>query len=217
MENLLNYPVLLTGLVMAPRGISGMLGMLVMGKYGHLFDPRRTVIVGIVMNIIGVYAYTQLPMEIQPWDMVWPMLLQGFGVSLIFTSLSSLAFATLPADLSVEASGLFSLLRTLGSSIGISVAVTVLTRQGQVSWNQLGGFLNPYNPAFHSYFTALHLHPTTPLAIQLFGVTLLQQSQMVAFDSTFVFVMWSFVLMLPFVFFIKKPAGVLKPPAHMGE
>ncbi len=215
LETLLNYPVLLTGLVMAPRGISGMLGMLVMGKYGHLFDPRRTVIFGIILNIIGVYAYSRLPAMITPSYIVWPMLLQGFGVSLIFTALSALAFATLPSELSVEGSGLFSLLRTLGSSIGISVTVSVLTHQGQVSWNDLTGFINPYNPAFYHYFAALHLHPTHPLAYQLFGVTLYDQSQMIAFDSTFVFVMWSFILMLPFVFLIKKvKCGTKGPTVH---
>lgn len=204
LEGIMNYPVLLTGLVMAPRGISGMAGMLFVGKFGARFDPKYMIIAGVLLNIIGVHAYTELSEVISPVSIVWPMLLQGFGTSMIFATLSTVAFSTLPAEFNVEGAGLFSLLRTVGSSVGISFAVTVYTRQGQASWNTLGGFINPYHLAFEQYVSNLHIDPNSALSMQILGVTLNNQSQMMAFIDTFTFIMWSFILMLPLVFLIKK-------------
>jgi hypothetical protein len=44
---------------------------------------------------------------------------------------------------------------------------TALTRLTQVLWNQLGGHINPYNPALQGYFERLHLPPTDPHAIAI--------------------------------------------------
>ncbi len=62
---------------------------------------------------------------------------------MVFVPLSAVAFATLPATMRAEAAGLFSLLRTMGGSVGISIVSVLLTRYGQVSWNQLGDSLIP--------------------------------------------------------------------------
>lgn len=213
LEGIMNYPVLLAGLVMAPRGISGMLGMLFMGKYGQYIDFRYTMAVGVILNIIGVYFYTQLSLEMTPMWIIMPMLLQGFGISLIFTSLSTIAFSTLPAKANVEAAGLFSLLRTVGASIGISIVAAVYTRESQVAWNQLGGFMNPYNPNLHGYLDNLHVDLYSPLGMQILGNTLDTQSRMMGFIDAYVFVLLSFILMLALTFFIKHPARAYKPVA----
>lgn len=206
LEGIMNYPVLLTGLVMAPRGISGMLGMVFMGKFGQRFDPRHLLLMGIIFNIIGIYAYTRLSLNITPLDIVWPMLLQGFGISMIFTSLSTIAFSTLPKELGIEGAGMFSLLRTIGSSVGISLVVAVYTHEAQASWNQLGGFINPYNHAVTYYLANLNLSLGQPLAAPILGLALNTQSQMLAFVDTFVFIMWSFIIMLPLILLIRKSA-----------
>jgi MFS transporter, DHA2 family, multidrug resistance protein len=205
LETLFNYPVLTTGLVMAPRGIAGMVGMIFMGKYGQRIDPRYSVIIGVLLSVVGINAYTHLSLDVGPMAFIWPLLLQGFSVSMIFTALSTIAFSTLPPQFIIEGSGLFSLLRTLGSSIGISLTVAVYTHEGQVLWNQLGGFINPYNPAAVHYLNSLQLHTGDPLGQQILGLTLMQQSQMLAYVNTFDFIMWSFVVMVPLALLIKKP------------
>lgn len=217
LESLFNYPVLTTGLVMAPRGIAGMLGMVFMGKFGPRMDPRLSIVIGIILNIIGVNSYTHLNLDIGPMSIVWPMLLQGFGVSMIFTSLSMIAFSTLPPQFFVEASGLFSLLRTVGSSIGISLTIVVYTHEGQTLWNQIGGFINPFNPAVTAYLNHINMNPGTPLSHQILGQTLAMQSQMLAFVNTFEFIVWGFVLMVPFVLLIKKPDRKAAAPVAAHE
>ena len=107
---------------------------------------------------------------------------------------------------------MYSLLRTIGSSVGISIVSTVMTREGQVAWNQLGGHLQPYNPAVYLYLDRLHLLPADPAGAAVLGLTLGRQAQMIALVDAFTLIAWSFVAMLPMVLLLRgtrsRPAAV---------
>jgi len=208
MENLFNYPVIISGLVMAPRGLSGMISMILMSRLINHIDPRYLIAFGICLSAVGMLVGTHYSINISPYWLIWPLFLQGFGMGMIFVPLATVAFSTLPVHFRSEAAGLFSLLRTIGSSMGISVAITVLTRHSQMLWNQFGGFINPYNRALYPYLQTLHLQPSQPKAIGFLGKLIGEQSQMSAFVNVYAFIMWSFILMLPLIFMLKKQEGV---------
>jgi DHA2 family multidrug resistance protein len=204
MENLLNYPVLTTGLAMAPRGIGSMLGMLLVGRLIKNVDPRLLIIIGILFSAAGTAVGMYYNLQMSMGWFVWPLLIQGFGIGLIFVPLSVVAFSTLSAHLRTEATGLYSLLRTMGGSIGISIVITLFTRYSQQAWNNLGGFIQPFNPAVATYLKPLHLDPYSPLGSAVLGQVLSRQSQIVALDNVFALITWVFILMLPCVFLLRK-------------
>lgn len=205
MEGLFEYPALTTGLMMAPRGLSGMISMIVVSKIISRIDARWLIVSGILISIMGMRLTTYYSInDISPFWLIFPMLMQGFGLGMIFVPLSTVAFATLPTHLRTEAAGLFSLLRTIGSSIGISVAITLYTRRSQLFWNQLGGFMNNYNSALLPYLKAFHLQPSQPLAAAILQTELARQASMLSFVNVFAFIMWCFVLMIPLALLLKK-------------
>jgi len=65
---------------------------------------------------------------------IWPSLLQGLGMGMIFVPLSTVAYATLPRTATDQGSAIFNLARTVGIAVGISLAATVLTHMTQVNW-----------------------------------------------------------------------------------
>lgn len=204
LENLLNYPVITTGFAMAPRGISAMISMMLVSKLIKTVDPRLIVIVGIIFCTLGSIPGTYYNLDVNTWWIVWPLIIQGFGIGLMFVPLSAVAYSTLPDSMRAEAAGLFSLLRTMGSSIGISIIITLYTRHVQTSWNHLSAFVNPYNPAVTSYLQSIHLDIHNPLSIPLIANELGKQAQMLAFIDVYAFIAWSVLSMLPLVFFIKR-------------
>jgi len=218
-ENLFNYPVLTTGLVMAPRGISAMVSMMLVGKLIRWMDPRKIIAMGVILGAIGMYIGTYYSFVISPGWIIGPILIQGFGLGMIFVPLSAVAFTTLPISLRAEGAGLFSLLRTIGSSIGISIVATLLTRQAQSAWNRLGGHIQPYSSAVYQYLYPLHLNPLSSKGAAVLGLTLGRQSQMLAFVDIYAFIMWSFLIMLPFIFLLKRPPTAEKDvsPLPVGE
>lgn len=204
MEGLLNYPVLTTGLLLAPRGVAGMLSMAVVTQLAKRVEPRYIILAGILLCTSGIWIGTYYSTSINtPW-LVWPMVLQGFGMGMIFVPLSTIAFSTLSHEMRTEAAGLYSLLRTIGGSIGISIAITVYARRSQVFWNELGGGINIYNPAVHDYLQNLHLMPTSPLGSMLLSSELMRQSSILAFVNVYAFIAWAFMMMAPMVLFLDK-------------
>jgi MFS transporter, DHA2 family, multidrug resistance protein len=206
LERLLNYPIVTTGLVMAPRGVATALTMIVVGRIVGRIDPRWLIGAGIVVSAIASHAMTSYSLEIDIWWIVWPIFLQGIGLGLIFVPLSTTAYATLARSRMAEAAGLFSLVRTIGSAIGISVATTVLTRESQVLWNTLGGRVSVYNPALTDYLRPLGLTWTDPLAAQVVAQQILQQAEITAMVDVFELITWSFVAMAPLLLIMRSRA-----------
>ena len=204
LEGLFNYPVVTTGLVMAPRGISSMVSMLLVGRLIRKYDARVLIFIGIIISCVGMYIGTYYNLSLSPGWIVGPILLQGFGLGMVFVPLSAVAFSTLPAVFRAEAAGLFSLLRTIGSSMGISIVSTLISRHTQIAWNQLGGFINPYNGAVHSYLQPLHLQANSFKGAAVLALALARHAQMQAFVDIYKFITWSFLLMLPLVLLLKK-------------
>ncbi len=205
LEGLLNYPVLTTGLIMAPRGLASMAGMFLVGRLINRVDARLLVLIGIVLSAIGTFALDWYNLQINFFWVLWPMLVQGVGLGMIFVPLAIIAYSTLPPRLSAEAAGMYNLLRTIGSSIGISIVSTLLTEETQVNWNTLGGHLTPMNPALRPFLARLGLlHPNNQFAA-LLSLNLEQHATMLAFLDCFQFIGWTFILMIPLILIVKKP------------
>ncbi len=204
LENLLNYPTSTTGLIMAPRGIASMISMMLVGRLISRVEPRALIAFGIVLSAIGSYAMTMYNLDIDSWWLIWPVVVQGLGLGMIFVPLSTVAFATLPKEQSAEAAGIYSLMRTIGSSIGISIATTVMTRNMQVAWNQIGGHITVYNQAISGYLQGLNLNLTDPAAIAVLAQSLARQAQMLGMLDAFKLISWSFIAMLPMVLLIGR-------------
>ena len=204
MEGLLNYPALTAGLMIAPRGISGMISMIIVGKLISHIDSRKLIVAGMLMSILGLWISTHYSLDVNTGWLIWPMFIQGFGLGLVFVPLSTIAYATLPQHLRTEAAGLYSLIRTIGGSIGISVTITLFSRRGQLFWNELGGSINQYNPALSQYLNPLNLYPNQTMSAALVSNELHRQASMISFVNVFAFIMWCFILMIPFVFLLKR-------------
>jgi DHA2 family multidrug resistance protein len=216
LESLLGYPASTTGLLMAPRGVASMISMMVVGRIITRVSPRTLIAAGIVISAAGSYAMTGYSLYSDAWALIWPVIFQGFGLGMIFVPLSTVAFTTLPRQRSAEAAGIYSLMRTVGSSVGISIATTVLTRHTQMAWNQLGGHIEPFNPALSQYFSGLHLALPDPRAVGLLAYELGRQAQMTGLLDAFMLVTWSFLFMLPLVLLLRRgetPSKGVRAPA----
>jgi len=213
LEGLLGYPIVTTGLVMAPRGVATAVAMLVVGRLVGKVDARLLVGTGMVVSALGSYSMTKYSLDISTFWIIWPALLQGLGLGLIFVPLSTIAYATLPRQRMAEAAGIYSLVRTIGAAVGISFVTTLMTRQAQVLWNELGSNITRYNPAYLEYLRGLHLSPTDPHALALAAAQVAQQAQMGAILDVFKVTAWSFVAMLPLVLLLRRKSAPPPIPA----
>jgi len=99
---------------------------------------------------------------------------------------------------------MYSLLRTIGSGIGVSVVATVLTSHAQIAWHNVGGELQPFNQALLPYLHNLGLDPHSPQSVGVLFKVLAQQSQMIGFLDAYIFVTFAFAAMTPLVFLMRN-------------
>lgn len=204
LEGLFDYPVETTGLVMAPRGIASALGMFLISRLGGRVHPALVVLAGTLLTASGVSVMTWYSLSVSPYWIVLPSILQGFGMGMIFVSLSAVAYRTLPPEATDHASGIYNLARSLGSSAGISVAATLVTRATQTNWNQLGGHINPFNPALREWLFAHSLTLTDPIAPLRLATELDRQARMAAFVDAYFAVALSILALAPLVLLLRS-------------
>ncbi|HEY8887664.1 MAG TPA: DHA2 family efflux MFS transporter permease subunit [Gallionella sp.] len=206
LQNFLGYPTFEAGLYMAPRGLASFLVMIFVGKFVGKIPPRNFIFAGILASIAGNYLMTRFTSDITANDLIVPMMLQGMGMGLIFVPISTLAFTTLPKEIAAEAAGIYSLIRALGSSLGISILATYFSRSTQQSWSLLRGQITPYSEALHAYLAPLHMGAQDPKGIAIAARAVLHQAQNIGYIDSFWFATINFVLMLPLLLLLRTPA-----------
>jgi MFS transporter, DHA2 family, multidrug resistance protein len=204
LEGLLGYPIVTTGLVMAPRGIATAISMMAAGRLVGRVDARVLIGIGMLLSALGSYAMTDYSLDVTMAQIIWPAFLQGVGLGLIFVPLSTIAYTTLERSRMAEAAGIYSLVRTLGAAAGISVVTTVMTHQAQVVWSELGAHVTKYNAALLDYLRPLHLSVTDPHAMALIAAQVGRESSMAAMLDVFKLTTWSFAAMLPLLFLLRR-------------
>lgn len=204
LENLFNYNAQTAGLAMAPRAIASALTMIAAGFLTERVDNRWLILTGILFTTIGSYLTAHINMHTSFDLFAWYGFVQGLGMGLVFTPLSTLALSEMAGKEMAEGAGLFSFSRSIGSSIGISILSTTISRETQVNWNQLGGHLTTTQYNFQRWLQLKDMSITNPQDVHRIAQTLHHHATMVAFVDTFWLVTLSSALLLPFVFFLKR-------------
>lgn len=208
LERLFDYPAQTTGLVMAPRGLASAVGMFGVSRLINRLGAPRLVLVGLILAASGTWIMTRYNLDLSIGWFIWPSVLQGLGMGMIFVPLSTLVYETLPSSATDQGSAIFNLARTVGSAMGISIAATVLTRMTQVNWNSLSGHINPYSQQLQAWLSAKNLTMADPLAPKLLASELGRQASMLGFIDAFWFITIGFVLMAPLLLLLRRPTGV---------
>ena len=209
LQNQMQYPVVLTGLVTAPRGAGTMIAMIVVGRLVSRIDPRLIIAFGLALTAFSLWQMTQFSLLMNSWPIIISGILQGFGVGLVWVPLSAVAFTTLPANLRNEGTSFFNLLRNVGSSIGISVVFFLLTQNTQKLHASLAENITRYNAAGNQAAAAAHFNlGSVPGLIGLNGA-ITNQAAMMAYIDDFQLMMVLTLATIPFLFLIKRtrPAG----------
>jgi len=205
LQNLFGYPIITVGLVLAPRGFGTMASMLVVGRLVGKVDPRLLVLFGLSLTAASLYQMTAFSLAMNDWPLIVSGVVQGFGLGFVFIPLSTVAFQTLDPRLRTEASGLFNLVRNLGSSIGISVMAALLVSNTQVNHADLASQISLFNPNLGNLGI-----PPSLLASQAGQVTaaqidglITQQSVMIAYLDDFRAMFWITLCAVPMLLLLR--------------
>ena len=211
LQNQMQYPVVLTGLVTMPRGFGTLAGMIVVGRLVKRFDARAIMAVGLILTAISLWQMTHFSLRMHYEPVIFSGVIQGFGVALVYIPLSMVAFTTLPGTLRNEGTSFFNLLRNLGSSVGISVVTFLLTQNTQKIHAALISNITPFNMSSNPAAAGFNTHSTASL-LALNGM-ITNQSAMIGYLDDFKLMMVLTIVTIPFLLLIRnvKPAAGSTP------
>jgi len=210
LQDLLNYPVVTTGLVTAPRGIGTLVAMFIVGRIMGKVDTRWIIGTGFALTAASSWQMSGFDLQMGASRVVWSGLMQGFGTGFVYVPLAAATFATLSPVLRNEGTALFSLTRNLGSSIGISVVNTLLTRNTQIMHATLGENVNRYSALLRSQFPGglANLRSIAGL-----NATVTEQATMIAYNNDFKLMMFLSLAAIPLVLLLRRGGSVA--PVHV--
>jgi MFS transporter, DHA2 family, multidrug resistance protein len=210
LQDLLNFPVVTVGVLLAPRGIGTMIAMLIVGRLTRFVPPRVLMIFGFLINAYSMWGMAGFSLAVGPWDVFSWGVVQGFGLGFIFVPLTATAFSTLPIARRTEAAGMYNLMRNVGSSIGISIVTTLVDRNTAVNHATIGAGLSPFNRALQRPPFAHLYNPHLGRGIALLNAEVTRQAAMIGYIDDFKLMMVLTLIATPLVLLMSSP-GTAKP------
>ena len=189
LQDLMNYPVMTTGLVTAPRGIGTMIAMFLVARLTGRVDTRLIILIGLALTAVSMWQMTGFSLYMGMGPIISTGFLQGFGLGFVFTPLSIVTFSTLPRPLLTQGTAIFSLMRNIGGSIGISIVVALLAQNTQTVHSRLVEHLRPDNPLGAGALSGGAIQPDRSLGLAALNAEATRQAAMVAYINDFVMMM----------------------------
>lgn len=205
LQDLSDYPVYFVGLVLSPRGLGVMVGMLLVGQMANRIDPRWIMFLGLALVAVGGWPMLQWNLNVGPWELITTGIVQGAGMGFFYVPLLALTFSTLPARFRNEGTGFFQLMRNVGSSVSVSVFVLLLSRNTTINRASLIEHINPYNPALGVPQIAEFWDRNQAAGLAALDAEITRQAAMIAYINDFYLVILVAIASMPLLLLLRPP------------
>ena len=209
LQGLMGYPAKLAGLVTAPSGLGTMAAMMIVGRLTGKVDFRLLLGVGFAITALSLWQMTHYTLVLSQSDIVWPGVIQGVGLGLVFVPLSAATFATLSPQMRAEGTALYSLVRNIGSSIGIALVQALLVRNTQIAHASLVTQVNAANPAVRDPASLYDM--ATQAGPALINNEITRQASMIAYVDDYRLMLLLTLTVIPMLLLIRPPKAAAAP------
>jgi DHA2 family multidrug resistance protein len=210
MQKLLDYPIQTAGFLLGSRGIGTLLTMMVAPRLMRLFETRWLILAGLLLTGGTLRAMTGFSLDTSQETIVVISVIQGVGLGLLFVPITTAAFLTLPGHLRTGGTAILTLVRNIGSSIGISMVIANLTSKTTGMHAHLVEHVTPFNNALQMPDARAVFDLTTDSGRALLDAIVTRQATLIAYLNDYKLLMVLTLAMIPLIFIIgsakKKPS-----------
>jgi DHA2 family multidrug resistance protein len=213
LQNVIGYPIITAGLLLASRGCGTFVAMMLVGRMMRYIEARTLIISGLSLTCLSLFYMTGWTDQTGVPEIVTLSIVQGFGFGLVFVPLSTVAFLTLPNHLRTDGTSMLTLLRNVASSIGISIVIAQLTEGGRRVYAVLNEHVTPFNHAMQMPNVRGMIDMTTDAGRALADVMVSLQAQIIAFSLDYQMVMIFTLCTIPLAIIIGSSKAALRKQA----
>ena len=221
LQTLMGYTSTLAGMVLGPGGVASLVAMPLAGRLVTRVNPKGLLAIGLAICAYATFLMSQFNLHADFSMLVWPRMVIGFGIGLVFVPLTTLTLSTIKKEAMGNATGIYNLLRNLGGSFGVAFVTTMLARREQFHQLRLVEHVTPFDRSYQYALNhssgILQFKGVVPLSQQagqvLIYKELLRQASMLSFNDVFRTVSTIFLCVIPLVLLIRRgktgtPAGI---------
>lgn len=205
LQNIQGYPVISAGWVVSARGVGTMIAMLSGGFLADRFQAKHLIFAGLVCVGVSNWFMTTWTSSVGLEEVIWITIVNGFGMGVMWVTLSVVTFSTLAPELRVEGASLFALIRAIGASVGTSIIVMILVRSTQVNYSELRDHVHPGNEALTALGDTLPWSLETAAGVAALAKLVAREALMIGFLNDFVFLVAVAAIGVPLVFLLRRP------------
>lgn len=208
LQRLMGYTATDAGLVTMPRGLAMMASMLIAGRIIRYFDPRAVIAFGLVISAYSLWMMAGFTLDMDQEPIILSGLVQGFGFGFVVLPLNLMAFSTLSARLRTDAAALYSLARSLGGSITISIVTALIARNVQINHSDLSSHFTSVTVPWLNTTIAQRLGGEGLSILHILDSEINRQALMIAYIDDFYLMFWATLLVLPLLAFMRRPKEI---------
>ncbi|WP_199481857.1 MFS transporter [Vibrio owensii] len=217
----MHYNSLNAGYAQLPSFYAMLVGMLVSVLVYYFRRPLADAVVpfGVLMILLSVHEFSQLPSFVGTESLPIPMLLRGFGVGLLNVSVTIAVLMYFQVGQRLEGIANFYLFRTMGGVIGGAFFSRVIQSHSAQASGEIGRTLDGSNHVFAAYeqalSSALLTHgrlPNPALGMSQISAVVKEQATTLALSNSLVMFIVSIFALAPILLIGKKLAA--KQEAH---
>jgi DHA2 family multidrug resistance protein len=206
MQTLLGYSAYQSGLASMPRGLGALTAFVTTPFLMQKLGPRAVVLAGMCLSMLALWqmSHFDLMMTVQP--IATTGVVQGLGTGLLFAPLTTMAYATLSPVHRTEGTVLSTMVRSLGSAVGISVIEAGLIHKTAVAHAVLSAHVQPSSPVYMAVNPPF-MNPLNRLGVQVLNEEVTRQAAMIAYDGVFRATVFLVLCTLPLLLLLRPPKG----------
>ena len=203
--SLMGYPVLDIGILIAPRGIGTFIAMVIIGKLINKIDPRLLVLLGLILTVSALYKMSEFTTFVPQNIIITTGIINGLGMGFIFVPLSTIAFSTLPPKNRIEATSFFSLVRNIGSSIGVSIVTALLIRNTQINHAYLSESITSSKFWMMKHYLPQFIKLNDSIVYSTLNKSVNLQAMTIGYLDNFKIMMICAILSAPLILLLRNP------------
>ncbi|HEY0852183.1 MAG TPA: DHA2 family efflux MFS transporter permease subunit [Bradyrhizobium sp.] len=213
LQNVIGYPIISAGLLLATRGFGTFVAMMMVGRLMRHIEARTLIVTGLSLTAWTLYHMSGWTDQTGTNEIIVISVAQGFGFGLVFVPLSTVAFLSLAPHLRTDGTSMLTLLRNVASSIGISIVISQLTEGSRRSYAILNEHINPFNHAIQMPDVRRLMDLSTDAGRALADVILKAQAQILAFSHDYQMVTLFILCSIPLAIMIGSTKATLRSQA----
>ena len=218
LQSILGWTATSAGLLLIPSSITTAFMMPFIGNLLQKGVAPKFLVAGgfLIFFLYSLWSYSVLTPDTGSEHFIWPLVLRGVGLGLLFVPITTLALSSLKGREIGDGAAFTGMMRQLGGSFGIAIITTYLATKNAHHRVDLVSHLPSYSAQLQGRINGIQqsfinkgFSPEIALkkAYQLMDFSVSKQAAVMSYMDVFLFLGTLFLVCVPFILLIKKGAG----------